>query len=83
MDMGVVGRGGARRRTRRRANARARASTPSPQPAAAAPAPAVAPAPASDSPTAMIEMLKVLHKEGILNDAEFQAKKLLVVEKIT
>ena len=74
MDLGVGGRGGARRRTRRRANARAAAQpTAAPQPQQA---------PAGNSPAAMLEMLKVLHKEGILDDAEFQAKKLLVVDNI-
>ena len=74
MDLGVGGRGGARRRTRRRANARAsmQASQQSDQKSNSS----------DNSPAAMLEMLKVLHNEGILTDEEFMSKKTLLVEKM-
>lgn len=81
MDLGVAGRGGARRRTRRRQRARAQAAAGS-QPQAAAPEAAAPQAAAGgDEQTVLLSHLSDLHQAGILTDEEFAAKKVLVVEK--
>ena len=76
MDLGPAGRGGARRRTRRRtaavAGVAASKQSQSNQ----------TKQPTSSGPTDILGMLKVLHEQGILTDEEYQAKKMLVVEKM-
>ncbi len=77
MDLGIGGRGGARRRTRRRANARAamRENAYEQQQGQVSEA-------EGNSPVAMLDMLKVLHSEGILTDDEFNAKKSILVDRM-
>ena len=73
MDMGVMGRGGARRRTRRRqmrmAQAREQASA---QPQASG----------GTEANDLLQMLKSLHAAGLLTDEELQAKKSMLVERM-
>jgi len=70
MDIGPMGRGGARRRTRRRVNRRNATMSGS----ASNPAPESSPEPTGDA-IAEIEKLAELRDKGILTEEEFSAKK--------
>lgn len=75
MDLGVGGRGGARRRTRRRHAAMNAAA----QPKAAPQAPQQL---AGNDTESLLAMLKVLHKEGLLSDQELADKKAMLIERM-
>lgn len=78
MDLGVAGRGGARRRTRRRTARRVNAVTSAGQPAEQ---PETAPQEVTSQNTDIeqLEKLAALRDQGILTEEEFQAKKAQIL----
>lgn len=78
MDLGVAGRGGARRRTRRRVDRRANAAASAQQPITQ---PEAVPQDTLSQNTDIeqLEKLASLRDQGILTEEEFQAKKLQIL----